>query len=513
MPQDISANSKRIAKNTLFLYFRMLLTMAITLYTSRIVLKQLGVDDFGIYNVVGGIVSMFSIISASLTSSISRFLTFEIGKGSTDYLKVVFSTSITIQFFLALVIVFLVETVGIWFLNYRMTIAPERLYAANWVLQCSMVTFVINMLSVPYNAAIIAHEKMQAFAYVSILEVSLKLGVAFMLYIDFFDTLIMYAILIMLISLVIRLVYGVYCDRHFTECHLERKFDKGLLSRMLSYSGWNFIGSSSAILRDQGGNILINLFCGTAVNAARGIAMQVHHAVNGFSHNFMLAVNPQIIKSYASGERSYMMNLAFKSSRFSYYLLFCLSLPLLIAMPRILSVWLTVVPPYTVDFARLILIFGMSETISLPLQYMNQATGKIMVYQLTVGGLQMLNFPLAYLLLKCGFSPVSVFILSIVISQVCLSARLLILRRTIGLSIKSFMKNVYLRILSVTFMGISFPLLYTRTVASTSIACEVLGCTLSLVMALVSIYLIGCDDEEKKFVSDRIVSLFFKFKH
>lgn len=511
MGNNNQENNKRIAKNTLMLYFRMLLTIIITLYTSRVVLEQLGENDFGIYNVVGGIVTMFTILSASLSSAISRFLTFELGKGFSDKLKIIFSTSVIIQLAISLIIVLLIEIGGVWFLNCKMNISPNRLYAANWVLQCSIVTFVINMLSIPYNAAIIAHEKMQAFAYISLLEVTLKLGVAFALFIPLFDSLIAYSILLVVASLIVRLSYGLYCKHNFSECKVEWKFNKGLLKQMMAYSGWNFIGSSSAILRDQGVNIVMNLFCGTAVNAARGIAVQVNSAVNGFSQNFMLAVNPQIIKSYASGELKYMFHLGFRSSRFGYYLLFCISSPLIIEMPYILHLWLTVVPDYTVSFAQLILIFGMSESLSIPLQYMNQATGRIKIYQLVVGGIQILNFPIAYVLLKGNLSPDSVFILSIVISQICLFARLIILRKTIHLSIKEFIIKVYLKVIMVTFVGWSLPLIVIISPLSLYFN-PILNCSFTFLYVCVIAFIIGCNKEEKSFLINKVKSVISKIR-
>ncbi len=504
-------NNKRIAKNTALLYVRMLLIMAITLYTSRVVLKQLGENDFGIYNVVGGIVSMFSIVSASLTSAISRFITYELGRGKEDKLRIIFSTSVFIQLGLWIVIAVLVETIGVWFLNNKMTIAPERMYAAHWVLQCSVVTFGVNMLSIPYNAAIIAHEKMQAFAYVSILEVVLKLIVAFMLYIKTFDSLIMYAILLVIASLIVRLSYSVYCRRHFKECKLERRFDKNVLREMLSYSGWNFIGTSSAILRDQGVNIVMNIFCGTAVNAARGIAVQMNNAVHGFSQNFMLAVNPQIIKSYASGQTDYMFSLAFRSARMSYFLLYCISLPVIMVMPWVLGIWLTIIPKYTVSFATLVLILGMSEAISLPLQYMNQATGKVKVYQITVGVLQMLNFPLSYVLLLYGLTPNSVFILSIIISQICLYARLLILRKTIGLEISEFITKVYLPIIYVSFVGCILPILLLILIVPYSDLINIFIGLISFLSAIVSVYFLGCNKNEQMFIQKKVKNFITKF--
>ncbi len=301
-----SENNKRIAKNTAMLYIRMLLIMAVTLYTSRVVLEVLGVEDFGIYNVVGGMVGMFTIISSSLSSAISCFITYKLGRGNKERLQVIFSSAIIIQSCMALVVRIFAEIAGVWFLNNKMNIPAGRLDAANTLLQCSILTFMINLINVPYNAAIIAHEQMKAFAYVSILEAVLKLSVVYMLCISPFDMLNTYAVLLVLVSAIIRLIYGYYCRKHFEECRFHLVYDKKVLKDIGSFAGWNFIGSSSAILRDQGGNVVINLFCGPAVNAARGIASQVQQAVYSFITNFMTALNPSIIKSYAAGERNYM---------------------------------------------------------------------------------------------------------------------------------------------------------------------------------------------------------------
>lgn len=309
---NTTENNKRIAKNTLLLYFRMLFLMAVSLYTSRVVLNALGVEDFGIYNVVGGVVAMFSVLSGSLSTAISRFITYELGKGNKENLNKIFSSAVTIQFGLAGIIILLAETIGIWFLNIKMNIPEVRMEAANWVFQFSILTFAINLISVPYNASIIAHEKMSAFAYISILEAVGKLTIAYLITISPIDKLIFYAILMCAVALVVRLTYGNYCKRHFSECTYHFSWDKLLLKQMFGFAGWNFIGASSAILRDQGGNVVINLFCGPTVNAARGIAFQVNNAVNQFVTNFMTALNPQITKSYASGDNEYMMTLIFR---------------------------------------------------------------------------------------------------------------------------------------------------------------------------------------------------------
>ena len=301
-----SNNNKRIAKNTLLLYFRMLLMMLVSLYTSRVVLKALGVEDYGIYNVVGGVVAMFSVLSGSLSTAISRFLNFELGKEDKKGLEKVFSSSVTIQFGLSLIVLLLAETIGLWFLNNKMVLPEDRVYAANWVFQLSLITFVLNLISIPYNAAIVAHERMSAFAYISIMEAVGKLLVAYIIVMSPIDRLIMYSVMLTGIAGFIRIAYGIYCKRNFEECRYHYIYDKTLLYKMFKFAGWNFIGASSSILRDQGGNIVINLFCGPAVNAARAIASQVNIAINSFVSNFMIALNPQITKSYASGNHSYM---------------------------------------------------------------------------------------------------------------------------------------------------------------------------------------------------------------
>ena len=449
---DTSFNNRKIAKNTLLLYFRMLLTMAVSLYTSRIILNTLGVEDFGIYNVVGGVVAMFSIISGSLSAAISRFITYELGREGYDRLKVIFSSAVTIQVILAFLICILAEVGGVWFLNTQMNIPVERVVAANWVLQCSIFTFMINLISIPYNAAIIAHERMKAFAYVSILEVVLKLLVAFALYIVIFDKLKVYAVLLLIVALIIRFVYAYYCKRHFKECTYRFIYDKEVLREMAGFAGWNLIGSSAGVLKDQGVNIVINLFCGTTVNAARGIAVQVNNATQSFVRNFMTALNPQITKSYASSDSEYLMKLLYKGSRLSFYMLLLLSLPIIIETDCILSVWLKVVPEHTVNFVRLILVLAMCESISLPLITVMLATGKIRNYSIIVGGLNMMNFPFSYLLLYWGFEPESTILLAIVISQGCFIIRIVMLRKKTGLSARNFIREVYMNIIIVSVL-------------------------------------------------------------
>lgn len=508
---ETSKNSKRIAKNTMMLYIRMLLLMAVTLYTSHVVLKALGVNDFGIYNVVGGVVTMFSILSNSLSSAISRFITYELGKENFTKLKNIFSTAVTIQITLAVAITLIAEIVGLWFLNTKMNIPTERMEAANWTFQFSVITFVINLISVPYNAAIIAHEKMSAFAYISILEALLKLSIAFLIIISPIDKLIFYACLICIISLIIRLIYGHYCKSHFKECTYSFYWDKDLLKQMFGFAGWNFIGSSSALLRDQGGNILINLFFGPAVNAARGIAFQVNTATQNFIASFTMALNPQITKSYASNNYDYMMKLVFKGARFSFYLLLILTLPIFLNTNYILKLWLGIVPEHTIQFIRLILVFTLSESISQPLITAQHATGKIKNYQIIVGGLQMLNLPIAYLAIKNGAIPETIFFVAIAISQICLIARLWMMKTSINLSILGFYSKVYLNILKVSLVAIILPI-GLSIYKSDSITFFIMSSIVTIVYTFLCIFFIGCDKEEQMLALTKIHDIMIKIK-
>ena len=499
-----SSNNKRIAKNTLLLYIRMLFLMVVSLYTSRVVLNALGVEDFGIYNVVGGVVAMFSMLSGSLSAAITRFITYELGTGNRENLKKIFSSAVTIQIGLAVVIILLAEAVGVWFLNVKMNIPEERIVAANWVFQFSILTFSINLISVPYNASIIAHERMSAFAYISILEALGKLVIAFLITVSPMDRLIFYSLLMCAVALLVRLVYGYYCKKHFEECTYHFLWDKELLKRMFGFAGWNFIGASSAVLRDQGGNVVINLFCGPVVNAARGIASQVNTAVHGFVSNFMTALNPQITKSYASGNRDYMMTLIFQGARLSFYMLLVLSLPIFVNTYYILTLWLKIVPEHTASFVQLILLFGLSESISNPLITAMLATGKIRNYQLVVGGLQLMNLPVSYILLRIGLFPEIVIVVAIILSQCCLVARLLMLHRMIKLSIRKYLKKVYVNVCAVTLVSSIIPCTYAKYNTTDTLGEFIVITLMSMLCVCVTIYYIGCTKKERDFINNKL---------
>ena len=412
-----SENNKRIAKNTLFLYFRQILVMAVSLYTVRVVLAALGVEDYGIYNVVGGFVSMFNILSGALSVAISRFITFEMGRNGDDIRRMqqIFSSSVIIQVVMGLLVSLLIATFGVWFVENKMVIPEERLHAAVVVLFFSTASFFINLLSVPYNALIIAHEQMKAFAYISIVEAGLNLLMAYLLIVASCDKLLLYAFCMVVVALIVRTTYALYCKRHFSECHFVKGFDKRLLSRMFTFAGWAFLGNGSFVLKEHGVNLLLNLFCGPAVNAARGITSQVTRAVTLFISNFMQAVNPQITKSYSSGNLDEMHRLIFTSSRFSFYLMLLLSLPLMKSVDYALGLWLVDVPEYTGLFICLLLIFCLMDCLVQPLMTGLLAEGNIRTYEIALVILNSCNVILSYFALREGFAPESVYVVSIVV--------------------------------------------------------------------------------------------------
>ncbi len=506
-----SENNKRIAKNTAMLYFRMLLMMAVSLYTSRIVLNTLGIEDFGIYNVVGGVVTMFSFLNSAMSSGTQRFLSFELGKKDFVQLGKVFSMSINIHATIAIVILILAETIGLWFLNTQLTIPAERMVAANWVYQFSILALLVTIMSVPYNATIIAHEQMNVYAYVSIIEVTLKLLIVFMLQWFGFDKLKLYAILVFGVSLLIRLIYGIYCSRNFKECAYRYSWDKTLYYTLMSYAGWNLWGNFASVTFNQGINILLNIFFGPVVNAARGIAYQVNSAVNGFVGNFQMAMNPQIVKSYAAAELKYMHQLIFQGSKYSFFLLYFLSLPLLMETETILLMWLKIVPEYTVLFCRLVLINALIDCISGPLMTAAQASGKIKLYQSVVGGLLLIILPISYLFLKLGFPPQVTLYVSISISIAALYARLLIISPLVNLSMLNFARNVLIQILMVAIVSVIFPLIIKFSIDQKLIRFLAV-CFVSVLSVAITIFLFGLRNEERLFLKNKVGQVFASLK-
>ncbi len=508
-----SENNKRIAKNTLLLYIRMLFSMAVTLYTSRVVLNTLGVDDYGIYNVVGGVVAMFGFLNTAMSTSTQRYLTFELGKGDFLQLQKVFSVSLSIHFLIAIAILILGETVGLWFLYHKMVIPETRMEAARWVYQFSVLSTMVAIVSVPYNAAIIAHEKMSAFAYISVLEVVLKLLIVYLLMVVSFDKLKLYAALIFVIQLTIRFVYGSYCSRHFQETKFRFIPDKALFKEILGFAGWNLWGNIAGIAFTQGLNILLNMFFGPVVNAARGIAVQVQGAINQFSMNFQTALNPQITKSYATKDYTYMHSLIYRSSKFTFFLLLFFSLPVFIKTNTILTLWLKIVPEHTVVFLRLILCTTIIDAVANPIMVSATATGRVKVYQSAVGGLLLAILPLSYTILKWGEgSPESVFIVHLCICVLAFIIRLWIVRPLIQLSIRSYFRYVILRCALVIALAIPLPILIANALSDTFVHFTTV-CAICVVTVFLSSYFIGLNSSERKFVNSKVSTVWAKMKN
>lgn len=483
----------------------MFFVMAISLYTSRMVLQTLGVEDFGIFNIVGGIVVMFSFLNTSMSVSVQRFMSFEIGKGDESALQKVFSTSINIHLCIALVILLLVNTIGFYFLYTYLNIPPERIEAARWVLFFSTFSFAFTVIQAPFNATIIAHEKMNVYAYCSIVEVSLKLLIVYLLCIVAVDKLKLYSFMIFVVTIVITMIYICYCYFSFPKCRYTYSFSKLMFYNILGFSSWNLLTASSLVIASQGGNMLLNIFFGPTVNASRGIAYQVSSAVNSFIYNLQSAINPQIIKLYSSGNYKDMLELVYRGSRYSFFLLFLVSFPIFLQTPAILKIWLGVVPEYTVTFCRLVIINAWVDSFAGYVSIAIQAIGMIKKYNLFISILLMLNLPISYLFLKNGLGANMVFITSIFISVIGLAFRLFLFSRLLRKSIiKNFIMNVFIKV----FLVLSFVVLIIGSLyffSDNSFLRNPLVCIgVTILIILVAVYLMGTNKNERKFICGKI---------
>lgn len=502
---ETSANNKRIAKNTLLLYIRQLVTMCITLYTSRVILNELGVDDYGIYNVVGGFVGMFAVFTSALAVAVSRFITFELGTGNIESLKKVFSTSCFIMMVLTVFIVLLALTGGYWFLNNEMVIPDNRIQAANIVFGICVFNFSLGLLALPFNSALIAHEKMSVYAYISILDAITKLLVALSIAFSPIDKLIFYSILLAIGSCISQTLYIVYGIRNFIECRSGIIPDWSKLREMFGFAGWNVIGGLAAILRDQGGNVVLNMFFGPAVNAARGIANQVCFAVNTFVTSFQMAINPPITKAYASNDIEYFSYLIFQGSRMSYFIVLLFIIPIVFNTDAILLLWLGQVPDHTTLFIQIIFIYILSEAIANPMVTACAATGKMKLFQLTTAPITLLNLPLSYLLLRIGLFPEVVVIIMSVISVVNVFVKAMILRKLTGFSVRWFLVHVCLKVSIVTIVSLIIPFALCRMLPSGFIY-TLISCVSSVICTMVSVYVFGFNTSERAMINKFIIS-------
>lgn len=495
-------NNKRIAKNTLLLYFRQLLTMVVSLFTSRIVLSTLGVEDFGIYNVVGGVVVLFSFLNGALTQATQRHLSFELGKKNTDGFNKIFNLSFIVYIGLALVIIIIAETIGLWFLNTMLKIEANKMEAANWVYQFSILTFILNMLRMPFNAAIIAYERMSFYAYISIVEVILKLVIVYLLVIIGADKLKSYALLITFVSAIILLFYYLYTHKHFQACRIKFYWDKIIFNKLLSFSSWSLFGSISVVATHQGINMLLNIFFGVGVNAAMGISNQVCSSVNNFISNFQTAFNPQITKSFAAGEKIYLESLIFQSAKFSFFLLLILSMPILIETEVIFNIWLKEIPPYTISFCRLSILSLLIDSLSGPLWMIIQATGRIKKYQLIISSIFWMNIILSYILFEMGYSPISAFVIKCIVSVVLLSTRLYLFISMLQFPSKKFIRAVIIPVALCSLIAVLPPLLVSMCTTHTWV--KFLNIPFSALSTLFSVYCIGLNTSERAYVTNAI---------
>ena len=505
MPDNSSSN-KLIAKNTLLLYARMLLLLVVSLFTSRVVLATLGVEDYGLYNVVGGIVVMFTFINKAMGNSTSRFITFALGKGDKDELKNVVGVSFLIHWVIAGIILLLAETVGLWFLYNKMIIPDERMTAAFWVYQFSVISCMVSIISVPFNSMIIAHEKMGAFAFISILDAVLKLLIVYLIQISPFDKLVFYAALILGVGILDRIIYQVYCYRHFEEARGIKYKKTGLVKQMTSFAVWAMVGNLAYVGYTQGLNILLNMFFGPAVNAARGVAVQVQGIINEFVTNFQTAVNPQITKSYAADEKGRVRDLLFLSSKFSFFLLLLLSLPVFLEAPKILGLWLVEVPEHTVSFIRLLILIMLAQSLHNPVSMIKSATGNIRVYQLVIGGILLSIVPISYVALKMGAHSEAVFAVHLFVQVIAQTIAVLMVRKDIGLSFGYYLKNVILNVSIVTLISCLIPVLLYLQLPDT-ITNMIVVIVVSLLSAGVVIILLGLTKHERSFLFERVAKI------
>ena len=506
---DNTSNNKQIAKNTFFMYFRMGITMIVGLYTSRVVLQQLGVENYGLYNVIGGIIAMFTFLNGSMVNATSRFITIYLAKKDNSMLNNVFSMAFLIHLSIACVILILAETVGLYYLNNKLVIPEGCEFAAHWLYQLSIISCILSILYVPYNATIVAHEKMKAFAYISIMDVFLKLTIVLLLAYYPFDKLIFYATGLAFVSILDFIIYFAYCKRNFIETKIKYYWNRLIFKEMMGFAGWALIGNFSHLFYSQGINLMLNAFCGPAVNAARGIAVQVESVVKQFANNVQVAINPQIIKSYASNEMERMYSLVFTSARLCFFLLFLISLPVLVEANFILKLWLGDVPGHTTNFVRLVLCITLLDAFINPLFTANLASGKLKLYNLSVSSVSYTFMIITYLLIKYSGIPESVFISLLISTILGVVIRVFVLYKQINLNPILFFHQVICRVSLVATTSLVFPIIIYYNF-SYGWQRFILVSLTSIISTLISVYFIGLRLNEREFIISKIKAIIYK---
>lgn len=502
MIQDSTVNNKRIAKNTVLLYFRMVLLVAVKLYTSRVILIALGVQDYGIYTAVGGIVAMFSVLTGSLSTAISRFVTYELGKNNIDRLSIIFSNSINVLLLFGILIIIGTETVGLWFLNSKMNIPCESLSSANIVFQFSIATFLVNFLSIPYNALIIAHEKMSAFAYISILEVFLQLIMVFVLFLSSNNRLVIYSLAIFCIALIIRLIYSFYCGKKFREAKYKFTIDINEAKELLSFAGWNLMGASAWVMNTQGVNLLTNIFFNVYVNAARGIVGQIEAALSMFVNNFITAISPQITKAFSVDDKYRFNSLVINGTKFSAFIVGLLTIPMLLEMDFILSFWLKEVPEYSSVFAKITVVSIMFHVLGNILHQAVCAVGKVKKYQILISLTTLLIFVFTWLLYSLNYPPVSYYVVNAVVYFFVIFVRLFCLKSVFEFETRDFLKSIFM---VSNVWGISIAIsYYFSSLFDPSLCRLIIVFFVNCVVLSFLVFTIGINNQQRKQILLRI---------
>lgn len=501
----MSAN-KRIAKNTILLYFRMMFIMGVTLFTSRIILKVLGVEDFGIYNVIGGVVALFSLVSGALSASTSRFLTYALGQNDLIRLRKLFNASLLLHVSFAVILFIVSETIGLWFLQNKMQIPENRMIASLYVFHFSVISCLMAVIQVPFNALIIAHEKMGVYAYVSILEAILKLAIAYTLLFSKIDNLVLYSLCTTISSILILVIYIAYSKRSFPETKIYFTNERHTYVELIKFSCWDLIGNFSVLAQGQGLNVLLNLFFGPVVNAARAISVQVQNATFQFSSSFITAVKPQIIKQYAEGNIPGMFNLVYNSSRFSYYLILVITVPLLLRTDYILTLWLVDYPEYTAQFTKLILINNLILSLKAPRFTVFHAIGEIKLTNIFTGLALSSVLPISYFMFKAGLPPVYAYIALIFSNIVAEFVSSYILRKYVNYSVYTYFASVHIRCLLVSVVSFTLPFLVNYHIAQSFFGLVAVT-VISVVFVSLTVFCMGLSSSQRKSLVLKVQSM------
>lgn len=505
-PLMSSETNKKIAKNTLMLYTRQILILLVSLYTVRVVLNVLGVEDYGIYNVVGGIVSFFSFLSGTMASATQRFFSYALGEHNLEKLKKTFIVNLVIYGVIAIIALVILETIGVWFVNEQLRVPLERFEAARWIYHFSVLTFIATIFITPFMAIIIAHEDMQIYAYVSIVEVVMKLGVVFLLMYLPWDKLELYGVLVFVVSVINAIIYIGICTRRYRECQFRKFYwDKELFREIIGFTGWTLFGQITTVVRNQAVTILLNQVFTPVVVAARAIATNITSRINVFSNNFNVGLYPPIIKSYAANDKKNLFSLIYNGSKMTFFLMWVFALPMFLEMDIILHLWLKNPPPEAVLFTRLALVEVLINSMSLPITTAARAPGRMKIYELTLGSIQIAIFIVSWVVLNMGAAAYSVFVVAIIANAIMFIVRLLIVRKLIDLSLKPYFYQVVFPVLGVTlFSGI--PSFALHIMLPDNLIFKIISGLISVILVFISMYFIGLDKRWREKVRSIIVN-------